>query len=129
MLADRFVSQLRDTQWKSFVSAFGMVAITLIVLFRRHGALAPCSIVASTLPVVALLGLMGWVGIGVDPANTMVGAILIGIGVDDTIHLSLRYADARRLGLDTGGVPRPWRCRPRASRSWCRAASSRSASR
>jgi uncharacterized membrane protein YdfJ with MMPL/SSD domain len=101
VLADRFVSQLRDTQWKSFVSAFGMVAITLIVLFRRYGALAPCSIVASTLPVVALLGLMGWVGIGVDPANTMVGAILIGIGVDDTIHLSLRYADARRLGLDT----------------------------
>ncbi len=101
VLADRFVSQLRDTQWKSFVSAFGMVAITLIALFRRHGALAPCSIVAGTLPVVALLGLMGWVGIGVDPANTMVGAILIGIGVDDTIHLSLRYADARRLGLDT----------------------------
>ena len=103
VLADRFVSQLRDTQWKSFVSAFGMVAVTLIVLFRRFGALAPCAIVASTLPVLALLGLMGWVGIGVDPANTMVGAILIGIGVDDTIHLSLRYADARRLGFDTWG--------------------------
>ena len=101
VLADRFVLQLRDTQWKSFVSAFAMVAVTLIALFRRFGALAPCSIVASTLPVVALLGLMGWVGIGVDPANTMVGAILIGIGVDDTIHLSLRYADARRVGFDT----------------------------
>ena len=101
VLADRFVLQLRDTQWKSFVSAFAMVAVTLIALFRRFGALAPCSIVASTLPVIALLGLMGWVGIGVDPANTMVGAILIGIGVDDTIHLSLRYADARRVGFDT----------------------------
>jgi len=78
-----------------------MVAVTLIVLFRRCGTLAPWAIVASTLPVAALLGLMGWAGIGLDPANTMVGAILIGIGVDDTIHLSLRYADARRLGLDT----------------------------
>jgi hypothetical protein len=101
VLADRFVTQLRDTQWKSFASAFLMVAVTLIVLFRRCGTLAPWAIVASTLPVAALLGLMGWAGIGLDPANTMVGAILIGIGVDDTIHLSLRYADARRLGLDT----------------------------
>ncbi len=101
VLADRFVTQLRDTQWKSFASAFLMVATTLTVLFRRCGALAPLAIVASTLPVAALLGLMGWAGIGLDPANTMVGAILIGIGVDDTIHLSLRYADARRLGAGT----------------------------
>jgi len=33
-----------------------MVAVTLIVLFRRFGALAPCALVASTLPVLALLG-------------------------------------------------------------------------
>jgi predicted RND superfamily exporter protein len=98
VLADRFVTQLRETQWKSFASAFAMVAATLIVLFRRFGALAFWSIVASTLPVAALLGLMGWAGIGVDPANTMVGAILIGIGVDDTIHLALRWSDHRRSG-------------------------------
>jgi len=54
---------------------------------------------------------MGWAGIGLDPANTMVGAILIGIGVDDTIHLSLRYADARREGLDTwDAIDRALRC-------------------
>lgn len=98
VLADRFVTQLRETQWKSFASAFGMVALTLILLFRRFRALAFWSIVASTLPVAALLGLMGWASIGVDPANTMVGAILIGIGVDDTIHLALRWFDHRELG-------------------------------
>jgi predicted RND superfamily exporter protein len=101
VLADRFVTQLRDTQWKSFATAFAMVAVTLVALFRRHGVLALWAIVASTLPVLALLGLMGWAGIGVDPANTMVGAILIGIGVDDTIHLALRYADQRRAGATT----------------------------
>lgn len=104
VLADRFVTQLRDTQWKSFASAFGVVAVTLIGLFHRCGALAPWAIVASTLPVVALLGLMGWAGIALDPANTMVGAILIGIGVDDTIHLSLRYADSRRRGADVASA-------------------------
>lgn len=104
VLADRFVSQLRDTQRWSFVSAFGLVAATLAFLLRGHGALALWAIVANALPVFALVGLMGWSGIGVDPANTMVGAILIGIGVDDTIHLALRYAAARRAGRDVGAA-------------------------
>jgi predicted RND superfamily exporter protein len=100
LLADRFVSQLRDTQWQSFASAFGLVAATLAFLLWGHGTLLPWTIVANALPVVALVGLMGWSGIGVDPANTMVGAILIGIGVDDSIHLALRYAAARKGGGD-----------------------------
>ena len=100
VLADRFVSQLRETQWQSFLSAFAIVAATLAFLLRGQGALVPWSIVANGLPVAALVGLMGWSGIGVDPANTMVGAILIGIGVDDTIHLALRFASARRAGAD-----------------------------
>jgi len=98
------VSQLRDTQWRSFLSAFGMVAATLAFLLRGTGALLPWSILANALPVIALVGLMGWSGIGVDPANSMVGAILIGIGVDDTIHLALRYAGARRGGADVRGA-------------------------
>lgn len=104
VLADRFVSQLRDTQWRSFLSAFGMVAATLVFLLRGTGALLAWSILANALPVLALVGLMGWSGIGIDPANSMVGAILIGIGVDDTIHLSLRYADAQRKGADVRGA-------------------------
>jgi hypothetical protein len=100
VLADRFVSQLRDTQWQSFLSAFTLVAATLALLLRGQGVLVPWSIVANALPVVALVGLMGWSGIGVDPANTMVGAILIGVGVDDTIHLALRVQSARRAGSD-----------------------------
>jgi predicted RND superfamily exporter protein len=104
VLADRFVSQLRDTQRRSFLSAFGMVAATLVFLLRGTGALVPWSILANALPVIALVGLMGWSGIGIDPANSMVGAILIGIGVDDTIHLALRHADARRGGDDVRGA-------------------------
>lgn len=104
VLADRFVSQLRDTQWQSFLSAFALVAATLAALLRGHGVLVPWAIVANALPVLALVGLMGWSGIGVDPANTMVGAILIGVGVDDTIHVSLRYARARRSGADVASA-------------------------
>jgi len=40
---------------------------------------------------------MGWVGIGIDPANTMVAAVLLGIVVDDTLHVA--------FGIDARGGP------------------------
>lgn len=98
LLADRFVSRLRDTQRSSFTGAFLVVAATLLLLLRRPPRLVAWAITVNVVPVLALLGLMGWAGIGVDPANTMVGAILLGLGVDDTIHVSLRVRDARRRG-------------------------------
>jgi hypothetical protein len=97
VLADRFVRGLRETQRASFASATAVVAGTLALLLRP-AALVAWALVANVLPVAALLGLMGWAGIGIDPANTMVGAILLALGVDDTIHLGLRVRAARAAG-------------------------------
>ncbi len=98
VLADRFLSRLRATQIESFAWAFAMVTATLAFLLRRPVSLMVWAIVANLLPVAALLGLMGWAGIGVDPASTMVAAILLTLGVDDTIHVSLRVKWERHLG-------------------------------
>jgi len=98
VLADRFVSQLRNTQWRSFGSAFAVVAATLGFLLRETPGLALRAIAANMLPVVALVGLMGWAGVGVDPATAMVGAILLVLADDETIHLTLAYRDGRAAG-------------------------------
>jgi len=99
-LANEFVERLRDTQRTSFLVAFLIVSLTLLLLLRRDAPLLGWSIAANVLPVLALIGLMGWLGIGVDPANTMVGAILLVIAVDDTIHVALRYGRERTSGAD-----------------------------
>lgn len=104
LLADRFVSRLRETQRESFAAAFALVAATLALLLRGSLSLVAWAIAVNLLPVAALLGLMGWAGIGVDPANTMVGAILLGIGADDTIHVALRVREARRRGRSTAAA-------------------------
>ena len=98
VLADRFVSQLRDTQWRSFGSAFAVVAITLAFVLRDSPGLLLRAIAANVLPVLALVGLMGWAGVGIDPATAMVGAILLVLADDETIHLTLAYRDALRAG-------------------------------
>lgn len=95
VLADRFLTHLRETQAESFGWAFGMVTLTLALLLRRPFGLLVWAIAVNLLPVSALLGLMGWAGIGIDPANTMVAAILLALGVDDTIHVALRVRSER----------------------------------
>jgi predicted RND superfamily exporter protein len=100
VLADRFIGRLRETQRDSFASAFAFVAATLVILLRRPPVLVLWAVAVNIVPVVALLGLMGWTGIGIDPANTMVGAILLGLGVDDTIHFGLRVRAALAAGLE-----------------------------
>jgi hypothetical protein len=89
--------RIRSTQWRSFASAFLLVSAILIFLLRRRPWLATAAVLANVLPVLSLLGLMGWVGIGIDPANTMVAAVLLGIVVDDTLHVA--------FGIDARGGP------------------------
>lgn len=90
--------RIRDTQWGSFGAAFGVVAVTLWALLWSNPWLATLATLCNLLPVMALLGVMGWLGIAVDPANTMVAAVLIAINDDDTIHMSLRYQRERHAG-------------------------------
>jgi predicted RND superfamily exporter protein/signal transduction histidine kinase len=99
VLSDLALSLIRATQRSSFLSAFAVVAATLALLLRRHRGLMAWGVALNVLPVLALLGLMGWLGIGVDPANTMVGAILLVIAVDDTIHVTLYYLQGRHRGV------------------------------
>lgn len=97
-LADLFVDMIRDTQWRSFASALAVVAAALLILTWRRPGLTLWSVLANLLPAAALVGTMGWAGIGIDPANSMVAAILIAIAVDDTVHVALRYRTEREEG-------------------------------
>jgi hypothetical protein len=90
--------RIRETQWTSFGGAFGVVAMAMGAALRRSPALLLLAVAANVLPVVALLGLMGWAGVAVDPANAMVAAILLSVAEDDTIHVALRYLRERAGG-------------------------------
>ena len=99
VLIDFFLAAVRATQWQSFGAAFGIVVLVLSLLLHRGGFILLFSaIVANLLPVAAVLGLMGWTRVGVDLTNAMLGAILLVVVVDDTIHMTLRYQRERTEG-------------------------------
>jgi uncharacterized protein len=49
------------------------------------------AMVPNLIPVIMNFGLMGMLGLPLNPGTAMVAAIAIGIAIDDTIHLMTRY--------------------------------------
>ena len=86
------------SQLSSFGTAFITVFAVIFVVFRsaRFGVLA---IVANALPVAAVLGLMGWLGISLNVATVMVASVALGIVDDDTIHFIGRFRRETAAGM------------------------------
>ncbi len=76
-----------------------LVTIVMFLIFRRIKLLW-VFILPNVLPVVLVVGLMGWIGITIDIGVAIAGAIIIGVAVDDTIHFLVKYFDARKRGLN-----------------------------
>ena len=75
---------------RSYVLAI-VVIVPLLVLLIGDLRLGLLSIIPNLLPVLAVLGLMGWLDIPLDASTLLVGSIVLGIAVDDTIHFFLGF--------------------------------------
>jgi len=78
------------SQLSSFATAFVTVFGVIFIVFRsaRFGMLA---IVPNVFPVLAVLGVMGWLGISLNVATIMLASVALGVVDDDTIHFINRY--------------------------------------
>ena len=88
-----------DTLIYSLSLAIFLVTLIMFFIFRRLSILW-VFILPNILPVVLVVGLMGWIGISIDIGVAIAGAIIIGVAVDDTIHFLVKYFDARKRGLN-----------------------------
>ncbi|SFV50853.1 Predicted exporter of the RND superfamily [hydrothermal vent metagenome] len=87
-----------DTLIYSLSLAIVLVSVVMLLIFRRVKLLW-VFILPNILPVLLVVGLMGWLGIDIDIGVAISGAIIIGVAVDDTIHFLVKYFDARERGL------------------------------
>jgi predicted RND superfamily exporter protein len=86
-------------QLKSLIFALAVVFIILSFVFHspRAGLLSTLPI---TIAIVVLFGLMGIFGIALDIATALLSSIMIGVGVDYTIHFLWRFKTERSKGND-----------------------------
>ena len=95
-----WVPDVQSTQLRSFPTAFVLVFV-LASLFLKSPRLGLIAMIPTFVPVVVTLGAMGWMGLGLDIGRAMVAAVVIGIGVDDSIHFLDAYQRYRREGADS----------------------------
>ncbi len=95
---------LRDL-FLSFLSAFGVVAVVMMILLRSFlGGLI--AMIPNLFPTIALFGWMGIVELPLDIGSVMTASVALGIAVDDTIHLLSRFGSRRARGL--GQIRAAW---------------------
>ena len=84
---------LRSLGW-----AFVVIFVTLALLFRSW-RIALLAMGPNLMPIIVVLGAMGWAGRHLETLSAMVFSIGLGIAVDDTIHYLARYCQEVRAGL------------------------------
>ncbi len=75
-----------------------MALVLLIDSLVRSFRAASVTILALLTTVVLQYGLLGWLGLPLNLATMLMGALAIGVG-DYAIHLTVRYMEERRRGL------------------------------
>jgi predicted RND superfamily exporter protein len=92
-------SSVTDTLIYSMTIALTFVSLMMLVIFRNIKLLG-VFILPNLLPIILVVGIMGWLQINIDMGVAVAGAIVLGVAVDDTIHFFIKYFDARKKGLN-----------------------------
>ncbi|MCD6705331.1 MAG: MMPL family transporter [Thiobacillus sp.] len=85
-------------QVKSFLSAFLQILLLLALLFRSFRGALIC-LVPNLAPLFFIFVMMGVSGIALDVATVLIAGVILGITVDDTIHLYHGYLHRIRRGV------------------------------
>ena len=102
-LVYEMVEAIRTTQLRSFAAA-GLVVALLVAVFLRSAGWALAAMIPTALPVWLTLGAMGWLEIPLDVGSAMVAAVVLGIAVDDAVHVLTRYRTLRGAGQARGAA-------------------------
>ena len=89
---------ITDTLIYSLTLTILIVSLMMLLIFKRLKILW-ILLIPNILPVVLVIGMMGWMGLTIDMGVAIAGAIIIGVAVDDSIHFLVKYFDARKRGL------------------------------
>ncbi|MEA2091321.1 MAG: efflux RND transporter permease subunit [Campylobacterota bacterium] len=99
-LFQRTLSAAMTSMATSYVTAFALIAIMMMILLGSV-KIGLTSMIPNVLPVIMTLGFMSMVNMPLDMFTMLVGAIVIGLSVDDTVHFFHNFARYHHQGLST----------------------------
>jgi predicted RND superfamily exporter protein len=87
-------NNMLQSLFRSQILTIGVVFLAIVLMFivSFHSLrMATIAIIPNMVAAVQVLGLMGWLDISLDIMTITIAAIVIGIGVDNTIHYVHRF--------------------------------------
>ena len=85
-LYTRIVDELVWSQMRGFSAAIAIIVLLLGVAMRSWRRIL-LALPANAVPVGLTLGVMGWTGIPLDVATATIATVILGLVVDDTVHI------------------------------------------
>ncbi|MEE9279266.1 MAG: MMPL family transporter [Myxococcota bacterium] len=95
------IEAVSRTQLRSFTVALAIV-LGLVATYFRSLRTAALALIPTLLPVVLTLGAMGALGVRLDVGTAMVAAVILGLAIDDALHVIAPYR-ARRVAGESSG--------------------------
>ena len=95
LMVNQAATQLISGQLSSLLLVLSIIFLLFSILYTSVLA-GLLSLVPNVVPVILSFGIMGLLGVPLNPATAMVAAIVIGVAVDDTIHLMTRFGEESR---------------------------------
>ena len=99
-LFQRTLSAAMSSMATSYVAAFVLIAIMMVILLGSV-KIGLISMIPNTLPIILTIGFMSMVNMPLDMFTMLVGAIVIGLSVDDTVHFFHNFAKYHHKGHTT----------------------------
>lgn len=94
----RFDKLLYQSQTQSLILA-SIIVLVMISLTQKSFKRGLISLISVLVPLEFTLGFMGWVGIPLDFGTVLCSALIIGLGVDGSIHFLHYYHKQHKEGL------------------------------
>lgn len=91
----QLASQVVRGQFFSLSIALLIVFVLLSLIFKSLKA-GLISSIPLGISIIILFGVMGWTGVKLDVATALLSSMMIGVGVDYTIHFLWRYREERQ---------------------------------
>ncbi len=97
VLLTRLIESMLRDQWTTFGIATAAIFVMLWIGFRRL-SWALIGLIPNALPIFALMGVMGWIGLKINMGAAMIAAVSMGLSVDSSIHYFAAFRRQRAAG-------------------------------
>ncbi|HUE70246.1 MAG TPA: MMPL family transporter [Pirellulaceae bacterium] len=97
VLLTRLIESMLRDQWTTFGIATGAIFVMLWIGFRRL-SWALIGLIPNALPIFAVMGVMGWIGLKINMGAAMIAAVSMGLSVDSSIHYFAAFRRQRAAG-------------------------------